>query len=107
MQTSRYRRHRLRDTLLRLGAPLFGEQQVFLAGSFLDVLVQPAKRILEAISLLLMGFPGELHLRSARNVLLAAHERLLGQIVAAFLDGEHRTVLPLLCLSQLLGGLIL
>ena len=41
-----------------------------------------------------------------RHVLGLAHERLLGEIVAAFLNGEHRAPLPILRLLELGVGLV-
>ena len=41
------------------------------------------------------------------DVLAATHECLLCQIVASFLDGQHRPMLPLFSFAQLLRCLIL
>ena len=41
-----------------------------------------------------------------RNVLALPHERLLGEIVATFLDREHRLLLPIRRLAILGVGLI-
>src|SRR6185312_529393 len=101
-----HRRHGFRNTLLRFGTTLPREQQCLLAVCFFDVVVQITKRILEAIGFLLVRLPCHLHLLAARDVLVPPHERLLGQLVAPFLDGKHRAPLPLLGLAQLAHRLV-
>ena len=85
-----HRRHRLGDALLRLGAALAGEEQVLLALRLLDLVVEVAQRVLELLGLGAVRFPRLLELLPVRGVLALAHERLLGEVVAAFLDREHR-----------------
>ena len=91
---SRHRRHRLGDALLRLGATLAREEQVLLALRFLDLVVQVAERALELLGLGLVRLPRELELLRVREVLAVPDERLLGEVVASFADGEHRPSAP-------------
>jgi hypothetical protein len=93
--------------LLRFGAALFGEQKILFAVCLFDVVVEAAQRVLETVGLLLVGLPRQLHLLAARDVLGAAHERLLGELVLILLHRQHRSPLPILGFLQLLAGLIL
>src|SRR5665647_3797244 len=68
------RRHRLGDALLRVCPSLLREKKILLARCFFDVVVETAQRFLQAVCLLLVRFPRELHLRAARYMLTTPHE---------------------------------
>ena len=54
----------------------------------------------------ILSFPRLLELLAVRDVLALPHERLFGEIVAPFLDGEHCLLLPIAGLLELRVGLI-
>jgi len=81
-------------------ASLAGEEQILLALGFFDLVVQIAQRVLELLRLEAVLLPRLLELLSMREVLALAHERLFGEIVAPFLDREHRLLLPVLRLAE-------
>jgi hypothetical protein len=84
------------DALLRLRAPLAREEEVLLALRLFDLVVEVAERVLEFFRLGLVRLPGLLELLPMLRVLGVAQERLLGEIVAPLLHGEHRLLLPVL-----------
>jgi hypothetical protein len=86
--------HGLVDAPLRLSPLLLGDEQVPLPLRLLDLVVELPQGALELLGLRGLGLPGLLQHLSPLRVLLLAHERLLGQVVAAFFHGQHRAVLP-------------
>ncbi len=67
-----------------------------------SILSLRSRRLLLSFSVSsLVRLPRDLELLGVGVVLALPHERLLGQVVAPFLDGEHRLVLPVLRLLVL------
>src|SRR5690606_2070849 len=86
--------HGLVDALLRLGALLFGDEQVLLALGFLDLVVELAQRLLQPLRLVVLAAPGLLERDRALGMLLLPQQRLLRQVVASLAHGQHGAVLP-------------
>src|SRR5213592_2179495 len=95
------RRHRFLNALVRLGTLLARDQDVLLALGFLDPIVELAQRDLELVRFLAVLDPRIVQLQGGLRVLVVAQQRLLRQVVAPFLDGQHGALLPVL------GGLFL
>src|SRR5204863_8133777 len=80
------RAHRLLNALVRLGAFLARDQDVLLPLGLFDFVVELAQRTLELLGFLAVLDPRLLYLPSALHVPVVAEQRLLGEIVSAFLD---------------------
>ena len=87
-------------------ATLARDEEILLALGLFDLVVQIAERVLELFRLDAVLLPRLLELLAVGHVLALAHERLLGEIVAPFLDGEHRLVLPVVRLLEFGVGLV-
>jgi len=95
-----HRGHRLVHALLGFSAVLAREQGVLLALELLEPIVHVAQRRLELLDPCFMATPRGVHLFCCLTVLGLTGERLRSEIIAALIDREHRSALPLL---RLLG----
>ena len=89
------------DPTLRLGPLLLGDEEITLAAGLLDLVVQLTERALEVLCFSGLSFPGLLEDHRAIGVLLLTQQCLLREVIASFLDRQHRSVLPVALLFDL------
>ena len=80
---------------MRLGPLLPRDEDVLLALGFLDLVVQLPQRTFELLGLFAVLDPRVVQLHGVLDVLVVAQQRLLGEVVAAFLYREHGALLPI------------